>query len=216
MRTHPLFLKGFFFRFFFASTYQYALENTFDKKKVLSIKNPEFWSSFSEHLWYVFIYRENIRKKPRTCSKAIFFEFSCVQKSKTSLETLDRPIESPEWRVIFSRFMNLRLKKSSIVRKWKELFNLSECCVSSSSLSLKQDGLTANLPINVDKVISSTSSWEDSLIKVVILYKGWKIQILQINWMQLKLTKYDSALRTFNRADLIFFREYVSRLVLDF
>jgi hypothetical protein len=42
------------------------------------------------------------------------------------------------------------------------------------------------------------------------------MKIIQINWMQLKLTKYDSALRTFHRTDLMFFKKHVSRLVLDF
>ena len=81
-------MERFFFSIFFATKCQYALENTFDEKKneVLSIKSSEFLSNFSELVWCISTYRKTIRKMPRTSSKAIFSDFSYVQKYETSQE----------------------------------------------------------------------------------------------------------------------------------
>jgi hypothetical protein len=46
------FLESVSFSIFSPPKCRYALENTFDEKKgILPIENPEFWSSFSELLW---------------------------------------------------------------------------------------------------------------------------------------------------------------------
>ena len=80
-------MERFFFSIFFASKCRYALENTFDEKnEVPSIKNSEFLSNFSELLWCIFTYRKTIRTIPRTSSKAIFSNFSYVQKYETRRE----------------------------------------------------------------------------------------------------------------------------------
>ena len=87
MSTHPLFWKGVFFRFFsLQNAGMHSKTLLMKKNEVLSIKNPEFLSNFSELLWCIFTYRKTVRKMPRTSSKAIFSDFSCVQKYETSLE----------------------------------------------------------------------------------------------------------------------------------
>ena len=87
MRTHPLFWKGLFFDFFRLKMPVCIRKHFWWKKiEVLSIKNPEFLSNFSELLWCIFMYRKTIRKMPRTSSKATFSEFSRVQRHETSLE----------------------------------------------------------------------------------------------------------------------------------
>ena len=85
--TYHFFGKVFFFDFFrFRMPVCTRKHFWWKKNEVLSIKNAEFLSNFSELLWCIFTYRKTIRKMPRTSSKAIFSDFSCVQKYETSLE----------------------------------------------------------------------------------------------------------------------------------
>ena len=87
MRTHPLFWKGSFFRFFsLQNAGMHSKTLLMKKNEVPSIKNSEFLSNFSELLWCIFTYRKTIRTIPRTSSKAIYSNFSYVQKYETSRE----------------------------------------------------------------------------------------------------------------------------------
>jgi hypothetical protein len=89
MEIQPLFWKGLFFRFFFASKCRYALENTFGEKKIkYSLSKFPSFRSFFRNTSSIFLPIVKISRKPlELFQKPFFLEIFAGLKYETSLGT---------------------------------------------------------------------------------------------------------------------------------